>query len=415
MNQQAKVVGMTFRHREDKEGVFQRLCPSGLAILVPDPDNKYDKDGTAVEVRVPHPEREGEFVHVGFLPATDKESAEVEAANIRLKQEVHDAFDAGKQVFAAILSYSYFSKDIGFNNDHDGKLQSMLLYVSDDIEEARAGYKAWINRHGKPKEDPREHGDASGQGDTHPDKGSKPDGVSSTHYTKNRKKFRRITDLLSCYEADGKEGFDRIIKWAMEQGISAVSKDDVIKTDHDGYINFEDLSDAEWKSAANEVHQKYKKCFEGTATGGTAMHEAIEAWLRAEPKDRDNDSVPDGFLNFAKKYNPEVIALETTVYDEELGIAGTFDGKMNVTFVEKKKTVKLVISVDWKSSKAVRAKHKMQAGFYTKIDGESDEGWVVAFGAQNQQGYSLNRQTREQCDVQYEKIKHLKAIQDLEG
>jgi hypothetical protein len=390
MNQQSKLVGITFRYRDDKDGVFERLRPEGLVNLRPDPDNKFDKNRLAVEVRVPHPDKDGEFFHIGFLPATDKESAEVEEANIKLQREVHEAYERGEQVYACVLRYSYWDDDIGWNDDHRGKLKSCMLYVSDTIEGARDGYKEYKATEQKPARQQQMPLDE--------DTGDKIE-VTGTHYVKGRNKYRRITSLLGHYEADGKEGFDRIIMWAMQQGVAAV-KDKLAKLIEEGYSS---------DKIAAKIHEAYKKAFEGTATGGTDIHEFVEAWIKAKPEDRDDATVPVGFLNWWNKYQPEVIGLETRVFDDKLNVAGTYDFKCWITIKGKR----LKVVVDWKSSKAVRNKHKMQAGFYGFVE-EADESWVVAFGSTAKQGFSLNRQTFEQCAVQYKKIGYLCQMLELE-
>lgn len=391
MNIETKVAGITF---VNKDPVFKKLRPSGLLELRPDPTNKFDKNGLAVEVWMQH---EGEAVRIGFLPAKIDGSPELDEQCVKLQQWVHDQVEQSGEVVCCVLDYSYWDDDIKYNEDHKGKLQSVRMYVGDNIVSARTYYKAYQDRKAKRKEYEAEQ--SKGETGVH---------VNSTHYlvSQGDKKpalsFRRITDLLGCYEADGKEGFDRIIKWAMEQGFNGLIPSAIDLT----------IKDTDTKALAERLFKEYRKAFEKTGVDGTDHHNNIEQWLiaHASGKPTKDIPVPEGFLNWHKKWNPVLIATETTVYDHDLMVAGTFDAKFKIN---PPKGDEIVVAVDWKSSKAVRKKHKMQVGFYGYIE-DADEAWVVALGADNKQKYSLTKLTRESCINAYDKISLLVQLQNLE-
>jgi len=87
-------------------------------------------------------------------------------------------------------------------------------------------------------------------------------------------------------------------------------------------------------------------------------------------------------MNFLIKYSPKVISLEETVFDEELMLAGRYDALLEI---KGKKVL-----VDWKTSKQVQDKHKCQVAFYAKNSG-ADEAWVVCFGGNTKQGFSVSK------------------------
>lgn len=364
MNQVVTVSGITF---VNKDPVFKELRPQGFVMLKPDPENKYDKN--AVEVW--YDDETHGAIRLGFLPKQN-------GGDILQKQVVNSIAN-NEPVFAGIVKYAYHEKEEGWNENHHGKLQAVQLFVGENCDFVMEQCASLQNRH-KAAQKPAE--DASDEN------------VTSTHYEKGKKQYRRLTDLLGCYEPDGKEAFDRLIQWAMTQGMLQVdeSKVNVVAFDTTGL--------------SKEVFKGYKTRLDKTASDGTNMHNAIELWLKGDKE----QPVPQGFLNFYEKYKPEVLGLEKTVYDDEILVAGTYDAKFKVNI----KGTDIIIAADWKSSKAVRKKHKTQVGTYGHWE-DTDEAWVIAFGATNKQGYSLNRQTREQCAVQYEKVKLIKQLQDLEG
>lgn len=102
---------------------------------------------------------------------------------------------------------------------------------------------------------------------------------------------------------------------------------------------------------------------------------------------------------------PEVVATETTVFNDEYMIAGTFDFLCRIKG--------RLIAVDWKSSKAVRSKHKKQVGWYAK-EADAEYGLVVAFGATTKQCYSQSWVEPEEVERRHKQVCMIKQIMDLE-
>lgn len=120
------------------------------------------------------------------------------------------------------------------------------------------------------------------------------------------------------------------------------------------------------------------------ARAGTAMHNAIEKYIETGQTDI---LIPDGFWNFIKKHAIEFIESEALIHGDN-GIAGRGDAGANATDGPKKAQVRKKVWIDWKSSKKPTKKHAIQNSWYATEKGY-DEAWIVAFGAENKQGYSL--------------------------
>ncbi len=158
----------------------------------------------------------------------------------------------------------------------------------------------------------------------------------------------------------------------------------------------------------------YKEALNNTAEAGTDVHKAIENYFN-QPTPFPPD-VPEGFYNFVKKYNPEVIKMEQRIVDAQLGITGQYDCLAWVDI----KGRRVLACIDWKTSKRVSTKHKLQCSFYTKnihkrgVVRDSDiVGMVVAFGVDNKQGYSCSIIEEADWKNNYQVICHLKAMLDL--
>lgn len=351
MNQVSTVAGITFVNKEE---IFETLRPEGFVKLRHDPNNKYDKN--AIEVWY---ELEDGAVRLGFLPKQN--------GGDKLQKEIIDMTSNGEPVFACIVRYAYHD-GAGWNEEHRGRLQAIQLFVSDDKDMAIDASKELRQR----KKDAEKVKDEVE--------------VTSNSYVKGGVKFRRLTDLLGCLETGGKDSFDRLIKWAMKEGIEGLGND---------------LFGMDIDDICKSVYTQYKERLQALADEGTAMHNAIEEWLKGDK----TQNVPEGFINFYEKYKPEVLGLEKTVFDESISVAGTYDAMFLIDI----KGTKIKVAADWKSSKAVRDKHKIQVGTYGHWE-DADEAWVIALGANTKQKFSLNRQNKEQCAEQYKKVKLLRDI-----
>jgi hypothetical protein len=158
-------------------------------------------------------------------------------------------------------------------------------------------------------------------------------------HTEDGIEYQSITSFLSTYPSY----VDPLIKWAIEK-----------------FTNIEE----------------YEEFMKKAAEEGTAMHEQCERMLKGEDEDFP------GMQSFMQKYNPEVISMEETIFDKELGLAGKYDALLKIC--------DLSVLIDWKSSKSVQEKHKAQVAFYAHNKG-AQEAWVVCFGTENKQGYSISK------------------------
>jgi hypothetical protein len=156
-----------------------------------------------------------------------------------------------------------------------------------------------------------------------------------------------------------------------------------------------------WK-IDHEDYEAYRKDLNDRARAGTAMHHAIESYIKTGQTDI---LIPDGFWNFVKKHEVEFLTTETLMWNDETGIAGTGDAGASVMDGPKKARVQKKVWIDWKSSKKPTKKHGIQNSWYTVEQGY-DEAWVVAFGAETKQGYSLMK-------IPNEKAKRLHALVGL--
>ena len=188
---------------------------------------------------------------------------------------------------------------------------------------------------------------------------TKPEGRTYEH---KGKEFTSMTSFLKKYPSDP----EHLITWALK--------------------NFDSL-------------ENYKTGLNLLADKGTAMHNQIEEYLIAKQNTDNSHSnkkedlaeiedslllqLPQNIYNFIVSLGDfEVISVEDRCYDENLAIAGTCDAILKI----KGK----LIAFDWKSSKSVQQKHKVQVGGYADFM-KCDLGAVVLFGAENKQGYSVSK------------------------
>lgn len=166
------------------------------------------------------------------------------------------------------------------------------------------------------------------------------------------------------------------------------------------YINPEGDSDSliQWAMTNYKSFEEYKDGLEKYADDGTELHKTIEDFLLKRGK--GNEAI----ANFVKKYKPEVLSTEKTVFNDELGIAGTYDALLDIAGI---KTV-----VDWKSSKKPRLKHKLQAAFLANEVG-AEQAMVVCFGANTKQGFSVSLIDEVWITVYAKIVNHLAHIYNL--
>jgi hypothetical protein len=194
-------------------------------------------------------------------------------------------------------------------------------------------------------------------------------------------RYKRVTEFISHYSHEGKA--DNLIKWAFSQG---------------------------------DTFEKYATALQKTADDGTAMHEAIENFFRWPSMSPDSPfpeematKLPSGFRAFVDKYNPRMAYMEQRFYDDTLMVTGQPDF---VGYVGDK-----LVVIDWKSSKSVSMKHKLQAAIYAKNaqhEGSRAVGaMVVCFGAKTKQGFSVCELDYSKINSIYEAMRHLKSAMDI--
>jgi len=188
---------------------------------------------------------------------------------------------------------------------------------------------------------------------------TKPEGRTYEH---KGKEFTSMTSFLKKYPSDP----EHLITWALK--------------------NF-------------DSPENYKTGLNLLADNGTAMHNQIEEYLIAKQNTDGSHSskkedlaeiedslllqLPQNIYNFIVSLGDfEVISVEDRCYDDNLAIAGTCDAILKIKG--------MLIAFDWKSSKSVQQKHKVQVGGYADFM-KCDLGAVVCFGAKNKQGYSVSK------------------------
>ena len=187
-------------------------------------------------------------------------------------------------------------------------------------------------------------------------------------------RYQRVTSFISYFDPYG--GGDGLINWAFDNG---------------------------------NTFEEYKEALNKTAEDGAAMHDAIESCLKGEVYDKD--LMPKGWDAFVKKYEPDLCYAEQRFFDNTLMVTGQPDF---VGYINGELAV-----VDWKSSKKPSIKHALQVSIYAKNaqwNGEEPSAaYVVAFGAENKQGFSVTRIDKEKIESNYIGMRLLRQCMDACG
>lgn len=164
--------------------------------------------------------------------------------------------------------------------------------------------------------------------------------------------------------------------------------------------------------------------FEERRKSGTILHDLIDRIIKQGipvTEDEIDEKYPRyaqeikngllGFVNFWEAYKPKVYRTEHTILSDDEGGTEDFEGWLNVDNYEK------LWTLDWKSSKVVNDKHKLQACVYQKMAGTQACG-IVIFGNQTQKKFTfteVKEKEREQMLKEWACIKelaYLKLIDD---
>lgn len=168
-----------------------------------------------------------------------------------------------------------------------------------------------------------------------------------------------------------------------------------------------------WAFGKGNTFEEYKEALDETAENGTLMHEAIEKFFDADSF--RSDLLPEGWDKFVQKYEPEFVYGEERFKDNQLMLTGQPDFVGYIKY----KGRKVSAILDWKSSKAVQLKHRLQIAIYNKnayVDGINPEvSMVVAFGANNKQKYSVSVLDKDDIENYYQASKLLKEVINLTG
>lgn len=130
---------------------------------------------------------------------------------------------------------------------------------------------------------------------------------------------------------------------------------------------------------------------------GTFIHQAIEDLIAGREIISDDivkrfdktrslkiHKALESFIDFWNEYQPEVIETEYSVADTKLKLAGTIDMKCRLnTDAYQDEWI-----IDWKSSKSIGPKHKIQLSLYAKMDNVNKMG-IVHLGNTTKKGYSF--------------------------
>ena len=190
-------------------------------------------------------------------------------------------------------------------------------------------------------------------------------------------RYLRVTSFLKHFDPYG--GGEGLIRWAFNQG---------------------------------QTFDEYKDALTKCADDGTLMHDAIEQSFKGSD---DKNHLPDGWDRFVEKFEPEFCYGEERFYDSKLMVTGQPDFVGYITF----KGRRVLAVVDWKSSKKPSIKHKLQASIYaTNVEWDGDKpeiALIVAFGADNKQGFSASAVTADQIGNNYKAMLHVKRAMELTG
>ena len=210
-------------------------------------------------------------------------------------------------------------------------------------------------------------------------------GIASDKETGKKHESKVLTDKdtdshhFAFYEKDGKQ-YERLSNIA---GRIQIEEDT---------SQFDD-----WKLRTFNSLLELNAYMDAAAKVGTTMHSSNECACKLGiidqvtrnmvidkiPQDKF-DTLPQGFWNFLGKEckGMKMLNTETTVYDGDNMIAGTYD-----LFAEQdgKKIV-----IDWKNSVKVRPDHLLKTAWYAYQAG-ADEAWVVAWRSHNKCHYQLKK------------------------
>jgi len=151
-----------------------------------------------------------------------------------------------------------------------------------------------------------------------------------------------------------------------------------------------------WAINKFKNEKEYEDYMVEAASGGTDKHDEIEKFLKGTGKGFE------AIANFQKKFSAKLISSEEIIYSD-FGIAARYDAIITTNGHDR-------IMVDWKSSKNLQLKHELQVAF-NAVETGCDEAWVVLFGGETKQGFSVRKV--QNLYKKYAIVKHLAGIFNL--
>ena len=177
-----------------------------------------------------------------------------------------------------------------------------------------------------------------------------------------------VEEKKSHYNKDGKD-YERITQWLSDREHLFMDSDSIQRV-------------KEW----NERNQDGLAI---TAKYGTLVHRLLEEQAKAE--------AGLGIGTAARVFEELGMShaySEQTVFNDELGIAGTYDEMVEDATQER------TAIIDWKTSGQTTEKHKLQLAFYCHTAGVK-EGYIVRITDKTKKGYSV---TKVDVELYYNKL-----------
>lgn len=176
--------------------------------------------------------------------------------------------------------------------------------------------------------------------------------MMSRCYTINETELPSVTTILGLLDKP------YLLQWAAEQAAKSVIER--LKRTYTGYMgSVQDILIQEAKTAYQRVSGEAKDI-------GSQVHQLLEYYVKAKidntelPTDKDYDNEVKlcyrSFLIWEAHYKPVWIASEMTVYNTELGYAGTLDA---VCMIDEK-----IYVIDFKTDKQISDTYPMQISAY---------------------------------------------------
>ena len=159
-----------------------------------------------------------------------------------------------------------------------------------------------------------------------------------------------------------------------------------------------------WMINNHANYDEFEAHMKELADKGTEMHNQIEECITLNSADfMDKYEWWKNFDAFYSTVRGEgEKTLEQQVYDKDLNLAGTYDCKIGDAMI------------DWKSSKSVYLKHKLQIAFYAKMTG-CKRALVVPLGYKGKIMTPVNKNALDEKDIDryYQVVVNLKKCYDL--